>query len=305
MRPIVKRRMVPPKRCLVRSAGVLSIQQWTCILYLYFLWPMSPEKGDTLKSIDCSPYTSTTMFSVCPPSPSYIKLIRKDRIHNGLVLIEGLNCLKPGETFYPNPACGPGGLYFCKEEDVYHWLKLYKENLGFVATVTLCSDSTVITMDIKLKTGRFFLGAFQPIEDYLTAERTVHIIQQGHTLEYIPQSIRTFNVCFAAVQQKGNALEYVPTLLKTPELCLAAVQQNGGALAYVPEALRTPELYGVAVQQKGYVLACVPILLRTPELCLIATGNQFVRMPMRFIGFQRSFKRRKSVLLRYSRMAVY
>jgi hypothetical protein len=34
-------------------------------------------------------------------------------------------------------------------------------------------------------------------------------------------------------------LEYVPEELKTPELCLAAVQQNMYALKFVPENLQT------------------------------------------------------------------
>ena len=167
---------------------------------------------------------TTTMANISSNSPpAYVKLIRKDRTHNGLVLIEGLNSLKPGETFDPNRSCGPGGLYFCKEEDVGRWIGLYKQDLGFIATVTLCSDSTVITMEMdhKLKTDRFLLGVFQPIEDYLTAEKILHIVQQ-HTLAYIPHSLRTFNVCVAAVNHTWCAFEHVPNALRTPELCLAA-----------------------------------------------------------------------------------
>jgi hypothetical protein len=32
----------------------------------------------------------------------------------------------------------------------------------------------------------------------------------------------------------------VPETLKTPELCLAAIQMHGSALEFVPEALKTP-----------------------------------------------------------------
>jgi hypothetical protein len=44
------------------------------------------------------------------------------------------------------------------------------------------------------------------------------------------------------VQQYGWALQWVPEALKTPELCLAACQQDGEALQWVPESLKTPEL---------------------------------------------------------------
>ena len=194
------------------------------------------------------------MSSLPVPLPSYVKLIRKDRTHTGLVLVEGLNCLKPDETFDPNPACGPGGLYFCKEEDVCHWIDLYNEVLGFVATVTLCSDSTVITMgaEHKLKTDRFVLGPFQPLEEYLTAERCLQIVKQrGVALQWVPCALRTPELCLAAIQQDCCALVWVPEALRTPEFCLAAIQHNGYALQCVPETLRIPELYLAAVQQNG------------------------------------------------------
>ena len=91
---------------------------------------------------------------------SYVKLIRKDRKHNDLLLHEGLNCLMPGEEFDPCPSCGPGGLYFCKEEDFQYWLPYYDIDLGFIAQVTLCPDSRGVVMDKKLKTDKCILGPF-------------------------------------------------------------------------------------------------------------------------------------------------
>ena len=100
----------------------------------------------------------TTPMTAPMTAPSYVKLIRKDRTHNGLCFQEGLNCLKETETFDKRPDCGPGGLYFCKEEDIGHWIHLYKEDLGYMATVTLCPDSNCVTMDKehKLKSDVFF-----------------------------------------------------------------------------------------------------------------------------------------------------
>jgi hypothetical protein len=49
----------------------------------------------------------------------------------------------------------------------------------------------------------------------------------------------------------GVNLQFVPNALKTPDLCLAAVQNDGKALAFVPEALKTPELSLVAAQEDG------------------------------------------------------
>ena len=51
----------------------------------------------------------------------------------------------------------------------------------------------------------------------------------------------------AAVNQYDYALQYVPNELRTPEICMAAVNQNGYALRYVPNELRTPEICMAAV----------------------------------------------------------
>jgi hypothetical protein len=53
-------------------------------------------------------------------------------------------------------------------------------------------------------------------------------------------------------------LEYVPEGVKTPELCLEAVKGNGGALEYVPEGLKTPELCFEAVKRALWALQFVP-----------------------------------------------
>ena len=52
----------------------------------------------------------------------------------------------------------------------------------------------------------------------------------------------------ATVQQDGWALDYVPDDLKTPDLCLTAVQQDGWALRFVPDDLKTPDLCRIADQ---------------------------------------------------------
>ena len=46
----------------------------------------------------------------------------------------------------------------------------------------------------------------------------------------------------AAVKEDGAALRYVPDELKTAELCLEAVKRNQWAIQYVPEELKTEEI---------------------------------------------------------------
>ena len=66
----------------------------------------------------------------------------------------------------------------------------------------------------------------------------------------------------AAVKNSGSALEYVPEAMKTEELCITAVQNASGALQYVPEALKTEAICIAAVQEDKDMLKYVPIALK-------------------------------------------
>ena len=55
-----------------------------------------------------------------------------------------------------------------------------------------------------------------------------------------------------AVERNGFMLKYVPEELRTKELCEIAVEKNGFALQYVPENLKTFELCEIALAQ-GYL----------------------------------------------------
>ena len=91
-----------------------------------------------------------------------MKLIRKDRTHNGLVFKEGLNCLLETETFDKRPECGTGGLYFCKEEDIEHWLSLYNSDIGFYRNGNIVSRFHMRVNGIKSQTegGPIYSRAF-------------------------------------------------------------------------------------------------------------------------------------------------
>ena len=210
---------------------------------------------------------------------TYVKLIRKDKTHYGIVLREGLNCLKSEETFNENPDCGPGGLYFCKDEDAERWLFLYEGNLGFVATVTLCLDSKLVSMSDrhKLKTDRFILGPFQPKETFFSKDRAarLQIQRDGWALLYVLN--KTPTICLAAVQHTGCALQYVPEMLKTMTICFAAVQQDGWALQWVPRHLRTMELCIAAVQQDGQALQFVPATFKTAKVYMFNRSSSTVK----------------------------
>jgi len=81
--------------------------------------------------------------------------------------------------------------------------------------------------------------------------------QNGFALEYVPQAMRTPDLCLQAVNQNGWALLYVPETIKTPQLCLQAINQNGLALKYVPETVRTLDECKCAVHSNPKILKSV------------------------------------------------
>src|SRR5206468_386806 len=80
------------------------------------------------------------------------------------------------------------------------------------------------------------------------------VSRDGWVLEYVPDELKTHELCLAAVSNCGYALQFATDELKTPELCLAAVSKEGYALEYVPDELKTNELCLAAVSNCGYAL---------------------------------------------------
>jgi hypothetical protein len=101
--------------------------------------------------------------------------------------------------------------------------------------------------------------------------------QNWFALQYVPEALKTPNLCKIALEQAFDevrmdyrVLKDIPITLISAQVCKFAVEQNKGALCYVPEDLKTPELCKIAVKQDGDTLRHVPEDLKTPELCEIA-----------------------------------
>jgi hypothetical protein len=66
----------------------------------------------------------------------------------------------------------------------------------------------------------------------------------GWSLEFVPEELKTEELCLEAVRQKNvrvferSSLEFVPEELKTVELCIEAVRYNGWAVHFVPDELQ-------------------------------------------------------------------
>jgi tetratricopeptide (TPR) repeat protein len=99
------------------------------------------------------------------------------------------------------------------------------------------------------------------------AEALAAVQQNGKALKFVPEALKTVEVCLAALKQDDRAREfqlldsifgetsftvpkYVPKVLwNSAELCFAAVQQDREAIYFVPEVLMTAELCHHAIQE--------------------------------------------------------
>ena len=101
-------------------------------------------------------------------------------------------------------------------------------------------------------------------------EHLEKVKENGYYLAYVPEELRTKEMCEVAVNYGGFMLQFVPEELKSPELCLIAVTQEGYAIAFVPEDLKSPELCLIAVKDYPFALMYIPEKIKTQELCKIA-----------------------------------
>ena len=131
-------------------------------------------------------------------------------------------------------------------------------------------------------------GANSAIELVFADGMCINVTAYG--LKYVPEELKTSELCLEAVSQCGDELQFVPDKLKTMDLCLAAVQENAWAHEYVPDALKTQEFWLAAFQNN--VRRFWPLLpdeLKTPELCCIAVHDdakalELVPEPLKTMG---------------------
>jgi len=108
--------------------------------------------------------------------------------------------------------------------------------------------------------------------------------KDGSALKYVPEKLRTAEVCLEAVKQQSSyyneyrgsvsreiyAIQYVPEKFMTAEICLEVMKlfEYPLSLSNVPENAKTAEVCLEAVRHYGSELRYVPEKLKTVELCL-------------------------------------
>ena len=83
-------------------------------------------------------------------------------------------------------------------------------------------------------------------------EHLEKVKENGYYLAYVPEELRTKELCEMAVNSRGYALAFVPIEMRTEELCEKAVQKSGRALAYVPKEFKEElaEKYDIDLPKK-------------------------------------------------------
>ena len=110
----------------------------------------------------------------------YIKLMRKDEIHNGYKFKTGLNKLI-NEQWNPNLDEG-GGFYFCDLDTFPYWMMLY-DDICWFRYVTIPKGVEVVKGRIKYKAPEIILGERRSLAQLKITEK--HIKISNKLINYI------------------------------------------------------------------------------------------------------------------------
>jgi len=89
-------------------------------------------------------------------------------------------------------------------------------------------------------------------------------------LQFVPDRLKTSELCAEAVGKDWMNMRFVPENRKTKTLCDIAISGSIHAQQFVPERFKTPEMYMDAMKINGINLYYVPDRYKTPEVCLQA-----------------------------------
>lgn len=205
---------------------------------------------------------------------TFVKLTKKDEIHNDFKFKTGLNIdIIPFES---SDYCSPGGLYFTDIDYLYKWIYYNDVPMEWLRYVSIPEDAKVCVEDFKYKSDKFILSERQEItlKHITTGDAMIAIQLNRMALKYVKE--QTPELCMKAINLNSMTLQFVKE--QTPELCMCAVENDGLSLQHVKE--QTPEICMHAVENNGLALQYVKE--QTPEICICAVkknGNalEFVK----------------------------
>ena len=93
-----------------------------------------------------------------------------------------------------------------------------------------------------------------------------------HFLKYIPDNLKTKEMCFTAVRKNSIMIQYVPNKYKTKILCDTAFNKNTNMIKFIPPEYITHDMCMKAVTKYPMILESISLSLKTFELCELAVS---------------------------------
>ena len=126
------------------------------------------------------------------------------------------------------------------------------------------------------------------LRDYEVCEAAVS--KTGSNLAYVPENVKDYNLCLIAAQHGFYAAKYIPYEYFTPELCLVVAKGNSSDFKWIPKDRLTKEACLEAVKHRtmagGTVIGEIPHEILTPEMCDISVKTavqSFSQIPEEYI----------------------
>ena len=85
-----------------------------------------------------------------------VKLTNEASQHNDMIFKEGLNMDE--NKFEHARSCGPGGIYFCRVEDMHLWFDYSSTPMVYMWDVKIPDDARTVMYCTKLKTNKIILS---------------------------------------------------------------------------------------------------------------------------------------------------
>jgi len=138
---------------------------------------------------------------------------------------------------------------FYSEDQINWWLERNSHIIRFVSEIIVPSDAIITVEENCFKSTSVISGEVKEI--WLDEDLSLMIVRKrGRALENV--IMKTEYLCLEAVRQDGHALEFVPDSFFSEEMCVEAVKQNGYAVYWVPLDYQTKRICLEAFKQNKY-----------------------------------------------------
>lgn len=204
-----------------------------------------------------------------------VKLTNEACCHNGMTFVEGENV--DHNQFRFDHSCGPDGIYFCRLEDMFHWLDYSSSPMYYMWDVVVPANARAVMYRNKLKANRLVLSNKRKISDYVTSKLMGMVVNNENIDEVfnfigrlssvtrpdaqsmediylamlarnfaffnrIPEDSRTYNLSMFLAINDPNGYEKIKDECVSHEILMKCIMQNPDVYHQIPEDQRSQEM---------------------------------------------------------------